>query len=329
MSTVKPHPKIHQDLSTLIGHTPLVRLNRVTKGCRAQVVAKLEMMNPGLSVKDRISLAMLDDAEKAGLITPGVTTIVEPTSGNTGIGLGLVGTLKGYRTVLIMPASMSVERRVTMAAVGCEVIVTPPALGMPGAIKKALEIKETQPHIFIPQQFENPSNPNIHYRTTGPEVWEDTDGAVDCFVAGVGTGGTITGVSRFLKERKPGVKAVAVEPAESAVLSGGSMNPHKIQGIGAGFVPAIYNKDYVDEIIKVKSDDAIEMARRLATEEGIFAGISSGAAVAAAIEEAKRPEMEGKLIVVVLPDSGARYLSSPLFTELNERMKTLPITPVS
>jgi len=303
---------ISENITSTIGHTPLVRLNRVTAGLGAQVLAKLESRNPGGSVKDRIGLAMIDAAEREGKITP-ETTIIEPTSGNTGVGLALVAAARGYRLILTMPDTLSIERRKLLAAYGAELVLTPGSEGMRGAIHKAEELAAQTPNSFIPQQFENPANPAVHHATTAVEIWEDTEGRVDIVVAGVGTGGTITGVAEALKSRKPGFRAIAVEPVASPVLSGGQPGPHKIQGIGAGFVPAVLRTDLLDEIIQVTEDDAIAMARRLAREEGILAGVSSGAAASAALKVAARPESAGKLIVVVLPDTGERYLSTPLF----------------
>ena len=308
---------IAKDVTQLVGNTPLVRLNRVTDGVNADVVAKLESFNPAASVKDRLGVALIDAAEAAGLITPD-TIILEPTSGNTGIALAQVAAARGYRLVLTMPETMSVERRKLLLAYGAELILTPGAEGMPGAIAKAEELAKTDQRYFIPQQFENPANPAIHRKTTAEEVWRDTDGKVDIFVAGVGTGGTITGVAQAIKERKPDTQFIAVEPAASPVLSGGQKGPHPIQGIGAGFVPPVLDLDLVDEIITVGNDDAINLARRLAREEGLLAGISSGAAVVAALQVARRPENAGKLIVVVLPDFGERYLSTPLFADATE-----------
>jgi cysteine synthase A len=309
--------KIADDVTQLIGNTPLVRLQRVTDGAAAQVVAKLEFFNPANSVKDRIGVAMIDAAERHGLIGPD-TIILEPTSGNTGIALAMVCAARGYRCVLTMPETMSVERRQLLRRLGAELILTPGPGGMPGAIAKAEELAKSDHRYFVPQQFENPANPAIHRATTAEEVWRDTDGTVDIFVSGVGTGGTITGVGEVLKERKPSVRLVAVEPAASPVLSGGEKGPHPIQGIGAGFVPAVLAMDIVDEIVKVENDAAIEMARRMAQEEGLLVGISSGAAVWAAVQEAQRPENAGKLIVVVVPDFGERYLSTALFADLRE-----------
>jgi cysteine synthase len=306
---------IAEDVTQLIGNTPLVRLNRVTEGAVADVVAKLEFFNPANSVKDRIGVAMLDAAEDADLIKPD-TIILEPTSGNTGIALAMVCAARGYRIVLTMPETMSIERRMLLRAYGAELVLTPGADGMPGAIAKAEELAKTGQRYFVPQQFENPANPAIHRKTTAEEVWRDTDGRVDIFVSGVGTGGTITGVAQVIKERKPTAQFVAVEPAASPVLSGGQKGPHPIQGIGAGFVPPVLDLDLVDEIITVGNDDALNLAGRLAREEGLLVGISSGAAVVAALQVARRPENAGKLVVVVLPDFGERYLSTPLFADV-------------
>jgi cysteine synthase len=307
--------KIAQDVTQLVGGTPLVRLNRVTEGAVADVVAKLEFYNPANSVKDRIGVAMIDAAEQAGLIKPD-TIIVEPTSGNTGIALAMVCAARGYRCVLTMPETMSTERRMLLRAFGAELVLTPGAEGMAGAIAKAEELAKNDQRYFVPQQFENPANPAIHRKTTAEEVWRDTDGKIDFFVAGVGTGGTITGVAQVIKERKPSAQFVAVEPAASPVLSGGQKGPHPIQGIGAGFVPPVLDMDLVDEVITVGNEDALDLARRLAREEGLLAGISSGAAVVAALQVARRSENAGKLVVVVLPSFGERYLSTPLFADL-------------
>ncbi|MBI3144932.1 MAG: cysteine synthase A [Pseudogulbenkiania sp.] len=308
--------RIANTITDLIGNTPLVRLNRLTADCGATVVAKLEFYNPAHSVKDRIAVAMIDAAEKAGKIGPN-TIIVEPTSGNTGIGLAMVCAARGYKLAITMPETMSRERRILLKAYGAELILTPGPDGMGGAIAKARELVESDPDTyFMPQQFENPANPEIHRTTTAEEVWNDTDGQVDIFVAGVGTGGTITGVGEVLKARKPGVKIVAVEPDASPVLSGGAKGPHPIQGIGAGFVPAILNTGIYDDIIRVKNDDAFTVARDMASKEGILVGISSGAAVWAALQLARQPENAGKLIVVVIPSFGERYLSTALFENL-------------
>ena len=309
--------RIAEDVTQLIGNTPLVRLHRVTEGAVADVVAKLEFFNPANSVKDRIGVSMLDAAEEAGLIKPD-TIILEPTSGNTGIALAMVCAARGYRIVLTMPETMSVERRMLLRAYGAELILTPGPDGMPGAIAKAEELAKTDQRYFIPQQFENPANPAIHRATTAEEVWRDTDGKVDIFVSGVGTGGTITGVAQVIKERKPSAQFVAVEPAASPVLSGGKKGPHPIQGIGAGFVPPVLDLDLVDEVITVGNDDSLSLARRLAAEEGLLVGISSGAAAVAALQVARRPENAGKLVVVILPDFGERYLSTPLFADVAE-----------
>lgn len=304
--------KIYNSILDGIGGTSLVRLNRITANPKCTVLAKLEAQNPGGSVKDRISLKMVKEAEKQGLITK-KTVIIEPTSGNTGIGLSLVSAVKGYRLILTMPESMSVERRRLLKAYGAELVLTPAAEGMKGAIKKAEELAAQTPNSFIPQQFMNPANPQIHRETTGPEIWNTTEGKIDILVAGVGTGGTITGVAEYIKPLKPDFKAIAVEPFNSPVLSGGTPGPHKIQGIGAGFIPKILKLDLVDEVVKIKDEDAIKMARRLAKEEGLLMGISSGAVTCAALQVAKKPENEGKLLVVILPDTGERYLSTSLY----------------
>lgn len=308
--------KIADNVTDLIGNTPLVRLNRVTAGINGTVVAKLEFYNPAHSVKDRIAAAMIDAAQAAGKITPS-TVILEPTSGNTGIGLAMVCAARGIRCAFVMPETMSRERRLLLKAYGAELILTPGPDGMSGAIKKAEELAAADPRYFIPQQFENPANPEVHRQTTAEEIWRDTDGAVDIVVAGIGTGGTITGIGEVLKAKKPGVRIVAVEPDASPVLSGGQKGPHPIQGIGAGFVPKVLNTLIYDEVARVKNEDAFTLARRMATEEGLLVGISSGAAVSAALEVARRPENAGKLTVVIIPSFGERYLSTALYSHLD------------